>query len=57
MTQTQDLQVGLGGLTTRCGLGLDLPGVVCWERVGGERSARYESRRLHGGSGGVTGLE
>lgn len=32
-------------------------GFVCWGRVGGEGSARCESRRLHGRSGGVTGLE
>ena len=37
VTQTQDLQVGLGGLTTRCGLGLDLLGVVCLGARSGRR--------------------
>lgn len=32
LTQTRDLQVGLGGLTTRCGIGLDSLGFGCWGR-------------------------
>lgn len=46
VTQTRDLQVGLGGLTTHCGLELGPRGLVCWGRVGGEGSARCESRRF-----------
>lgn len=57
VTQTRDLQVGLGGFHEALWARLGFSGFVCWGRVGGEGSARCESRRFHRGSGGVTGLE
>ena len=57
VTQTRDLQVGLGGFTRRCGLGLGPRGLCVGGAWGAKELQRCESRRFHRGSGGVTGLE